>query len=94
MVKYLIRRILSVIPVLLGVSIVVFLMVHLIPGDPVQHILGEFAAPERVEQLRNQLGLNDPLPVQYFNFLGKALHGDLGRSLISNTPVITDQRAP
>lgn len=90
MVKYLIRRILSVIPVLLGVSIVVFLMVHLIPGDPVQHILGEFAAPERVEQLRNQLGLNDPLPVQYFNFLGKALHGDLGRSLISNTPVITD----
>ena len=90
MVKYLIRRILSVIPVLLGVSIVVFLMVHLIPGDPVQHILGEFAAPERVEQLRNQLGLNDPLPVQYFNFLGKALHGDLGRSLISNTPVVTD----
>ncbi len=90
MLKYLIRRIISAIPVLLGVSVIVFLMIHLIPGDPVQHILGEFASPERVTELRNQLGLNDPLPIQYFKFLGKAIKGDLGRSLISNAPVVDE----
>ncbi|MBO8127044.1 MAG: ABC transporter permease [Firmicutes bacterium] len=90
MFKYLIRRILSIIPVLLGVSVVVFLMVHLIPGDPAMHILGEFASPERVEQLREQLGLNDPLPIQYLKFLSRAVQGDLGNSLISNKPVVQE----
>lgn len=90
MIKYLIRRILAAIPVLLGVSLIVFLMIHLIPGDPVQHILGEFASPERVAELRNQLGLNDPLPIQYLKFLSKAIRGDLGRSLISNVPVVDE----
>ncbi len=90
MIKYLIRRIIAAIPVLLGVSLIVFLMIHLIPGDPVQHILGEFASPERVAELRNQLGLNDPLPIQYLKFLSKAIRGDLGRSLISNVPVVDE----
>lgn len=94
MIKYLIRRIFSAIPVLLGVSLLVFLMVHLIPGDPAQHILGEFASPERVQELRDQLGLNDPLPIQYLNFLAKAVQGDLGKSLLSNAPVVQEiQRA-
>lgn len=90
MIKYLIRRIIAAIPVLLGVSLIIFLMIHLIPGDPVQHILGEFASPERVAELRNQLGLNDPLPIQYLKFLSKAIRGDLGRSLISNVPVVDE----
>lgn len=82
MTKYILNRILLTIPVLLGVSIAVFSMLHLVPGDPVMAMFAETGASGRqVEEVRERLGLNDPLPVQYFRFLGNALRGDLGKSL-------------
>jgi ABC-type dipeptide/oligopeptide/nickel transport system permease component len=87
MVRFLVRRILLTIPVLLGVATLVFALIHLIPGDPVQAMLGETAAPEDVAALRTQLGLDKPLLVQYAAFLRGAASGDLGRSLRTNQPV-------
>jgi peptide/nickel transport system permease protein len=85
--KYVIRRLIGAIPVLLGVSLLVFLMVHMIPGDPVRYLLGEFATPEAIQSLRQQMGLNDPLPVQYAHYLGRVVSGDLGTSLITKVSV-------
>ena len=87
MTAYIIRRFLGLIPVLVGISIVVFLLLRLTPGDPATVMLGERATPEKVAELRAQLGLDRPLWVQYFDFAGRILHGDLGRSIISNDPV-------
>lgn len=84
------QRLLAAVPVLLGVSILVFLMIHLIPGDPARQIAGMDARPEEVERIRDELGLNDPLPVQYVRYLGDLLKGDFGRSLHSRRPVIED----
>jgi len=81
------RRVLSLVPVLIGISIVVFLLLRLTPGDPATIMLGERATPEKVAVLREQLGLNRPLWVQYAEFLGRTVRGDLGRSIISNNPV-------
>ncbi len=75
-------------PVLLGISIAVFLMMHLVPGDPAKMMLGELAVnKDVVDNLRHQLGLDDPVPVQYWRFLTGVLHGDLGRSILENQPV-------
>jgi peptide/nickel transport system permease protein len=87
MLSYIVRRILSLIPVLIGVSIIVFLFIHMIPGDPVLAILGERATVENVERARHELGLDRPLWEQYFLYVDKIFHGDLGRSIRSNTPV-------
>lgn len=87
MAQYVLRRLMATVPILLGVTIVVFLFLHLIPGDPARVILGERATPEALEQVREELGLNDPLYVQYLRFLGRLLRGDLGRSIVSNTRV-------
>ncbi|MGE5585859.1 MAG: ABC transporter permease [Bacillota bacterium] len=87
MSQYVLRRLIATIPILLGVTIVVFMFLHLVPGDPARVILGERATPEALEQVREQLGLNDPLHVQYFRFMGRLLEGDLGRSIVSNTRV-------
>lgn len=87
MLAFIIRRIISLIPVLIGVSIIVFFFIHLIPGDPVLAILGERATVENVERARHELGLDRPLWEQYFLYLDKIFHGDLGRSIRSNTPV-------
>src|SRR5688572_22128191 len=87
MVRFLIRRLVLTIPVLLGVATLVFALIHLVPGDPVQSMLGESAAPADVADLRRRLGLDRPLPEQYLAFLGGALTGDLGRSLRTNQPV-------
>lgn len=81
MTSYVIRRLVAILPVLLGISVIVFLIMHLIPGDPVLVMLGEKASPERAEELRRALGLYDPLHVQYGRFLLRALQGDLGRSI-------------
>ncbi|MEW6398619.1 MAG: ABC transporter permease [Bacillota bacterium] len=81
MTSYIARRLVAILPVLLGISIIVFLIMHLIPGDPVLVMLGEKASPERAEELRRALGLYDPLHVQYGRFLLRALQGDLGRSI-------------
>ena len=87
---YAIRRTLTVIPVLLGVSILVFSFIHLIPGDPAITMLGERATPERVAQVRRQLGLDRPLYEQYAIYLGKVVRGDLGVSIVRGDPVLTD----
>jgi len=81
MSKYILRRLLMLIPVLLGISIVVFAFIHLIPGDPVVTILGSEYTEETAEQLRHVLGLDRPLYIQYLNWLGRALRGSLGRSI-------------
>ena len=72
---------------LFGVSIIVFMMVHFIPGDPVTYILGDFATEEAVEKLESQLGLDKPLVVQYFSYMWGALQGDLGTSYITGYTV-------
>lgn len=75
---------------MLGVSLVVFFMVRAIPGDPAQILLGQQATPERVAELRAQLGLDQPLPVQYVVFLRDAITGDLGDSIVTGQPVVVE----
>jgi peptide/nickel transport system permease protein len=87
MLSYIIKRVLGVIPVLLCVSMLVFGFVRLIPGDPALVMLGERATPENIARVREQLGLNKPVYEQYLIFLGNALHGDLGRSILRQEPV-------
>lgn len=81
MLRFLLRRLLMVVPTLIGGSILVFAAVRIIPGDPVQMMLGDNVAAGDLERLRAQLGLNDPLPIQYLHWLGQIGHGDFGRSL-------------
>ncbi len=87
MTRFFVRRLLLTIPVLLGVATLVFSLIHVVPGDPVQSMLGESAAPEDVNDLRRRLGLDRPLYVQYFAFLRGAASGDLGTSLRTNQSV-------
>lgn len=89
MKKYLIKRLLAVIPVLFVVSLIIFSLVHLAPGGPAQAILGDQASMEDIERLTERMGLNDPLPVQYFDWLGDLFRGDLGVSYGSGEPVAT-----
>ena len=84
---YILRRLLQMIPVLLGVVFLVFSLMHLVPGDPAMIMAGERASPVQLEQMRERLGLNDPLHVQYLRYLGNAMRGDLGRSVRNNRPV-------
>ena len=85
--RYVVERIAWAIPVLLGASFVAFIMIHLAPGDPARFMLGERATAEQVEQLRRELGLHQPLYVQYYDFLASAVQGDLGSSVRTNQPV-------
>lgn len=87
MLKYVLKRILQLIPMLLVLSIIVFLMVRMIPGDPVKNMLGIDVPQEMVEIERERLGLNDPYIVQYGRFLNELLHGDLGTSIVTGNPV-------
>ena len=89
--RYLVKRLLAAIPVLFGVSVVVFAMLHLVPGDPVKMMLSEFqTSPEQIARLRAQLHLDEPLPQQFGRFLWNALHGDLGYSVRTRRPVLTE----
>jgi peptide/nickel transport system permease protein len=90
MLAFLTGRLLQAIPVLFGVSLAVFLMVHLIPGDPAALIAGNEATRADVENVRQSLGLDRPLPVQYVSFVGKALTGDLGKSFRTGRPVLEE----
>src|SRR5213593_3153174 len=81
------RRLLLTIPVVLGVATLVFSLIHLVPGDPVQAMLGESASPADITELRGRLGLDRPLVVQYGRFLAGLAKGDLGTSLRTNQPV-------
>ena len=92
MIQYVIRRLLQAIPVLLGVSIVVFFGLHVIPGDVAQMILGDKATPQALAHLREQLGLNQPMWIQFWNFLSHVVVGDFGTSLRTQNPVWQDIR--
>ena len=89
---YLIRRLLLTVPVLLGVATLVFALIHLVPGDPAQAMLGEGASQQEVQKLRGTLGLDRPLLVQYRSFLRGITRGDLGTSFRYNTPVTVQIR--
>ena len=88
MYRYILKRIGMLIPVLLGVSFVIFTLMHYAPGDPVRMLLGNSATNEQVEAMRESMGLNDPLLLQYLNYMKNLLlHGDLGKSYVHNSPV-------
>lgn len=87
MASYIVKRILSLIPVLFVVSIVIFMIVHLTPGDPASVMLGEEASAEQIGELREQLGLNLPIYEQYVHWVGGVLKGDLGSSYFMKQPV-------
>jgi peptide/nickel transport system permease protein len=93
LVEFIGRRILQIIPVLLGVSIIVFFMVRAIPGDPAQILLGQTATQEQVQAMRAQMGLDKPVPVQYVLFLRDAFTGDLGESIVTGRPVTVELMA-
>lgn len=86
-VGFLVRRILLTVPVLLGVATLVFSLIHLVPGDPAQAMLGDGASPQDIAELRTSLGLDRPLPAQYAAFMKSAVTGDLGRSFRTGQPV-------
>ena len=88
MIRYVIKRLLSAIPLLILISIIVFSLIHIIPGDPIKIMLGIYGDHELVETLKVQLNLDKPIAVQYFLWMGKVLHGDLGLSIRSKTPVL------
>lgn len=87
MARYILRRVLLLLPVLLGISILVFLLLHLIPGDPAQVFLGQDATPAEIARLHHILGLDAPLTVQYGRFLSRLARGDLGTSINQDVPV-------
>ena len=88
--RYAVRRALTIVPVLLGVSLLVFSFIHLIPGDPALTMLGERATPEKVAEVRTRLGLDRPIWQQYLLYVGNALRGDLGVSIVRGDPVASD----
>jgi peptide/nickel transport system permease protein len=88
--RYIARRLLNLIPVILGITLLVFAFLHFIPGDPAQVLAGQRATPQAIAAIREQLGLNKPLPVQYILFLGNLLRFNLGYSIISGASVIQE----
>jgi len=94
--RFILHRFLSLIPTVLGISVLVFLMIQLIPGDPAEMMLGERASEQSLKELREELGLNRPLYVQYGLFLSRLVRGDLGRALKTNERITTEiaQRFP
>lgn len=90
MTAYILKRLISLVPVLFGLSIIVFLVMAMIPGDPATAILGSYATPENVARINRDLGLDKPLIEQYFIWISNVLQGDLGRSFALNRPVIDE----
>jgi ABC-type dipeptide/oligopeptide/nickel transport system permease component len=91
--RYIVKRILILIPLLLAISLFTFFLVHLAPGDPIATQFGmnmKRMEPERIEAIREELGLNDPLAVQYLRYLGNLLNGDMGQSLTTKKPVLDE----
>jgi len=88
--KYILRRFLYMIPVLIGVSLIIFTVLYLTPGDPAMMILGEDAGQEAIEELREEMGLNNTFLVRFFNYLRGALNGDLGTSYTTGQPVLDE----
>lgn len=93
MFKYIVQRLIAAVPTLFGVATIVFLMLRMLPGDPARMIAGVLASETDVETIRRQLGLDQPLLVQYTSFLGRLLHLDLGQSARSSQPVLNEVMA-
>ena len=96
MLRYICKRLLLMIPTLLGITLIVMLFIEITPGDPARLMLGDQATEESVAELRSNLGLNDPLPVRYVRYIGNVLQGDLGTSYFTKRPVMNEiwQRFP
>jgi peptide/nickel transport system permease protein len=96
MLRYIVKRVLITIPVLLGVTFIIFAMMFFTPGDPARLILGDFATEEEVTALRSGMGLEDPFFIQYFHYMKGIFHGDLGNSYVNGIPVAVEiaQRLP
>ena len=90
MLNYIVRRLLGAIPVLFGLSIILFAFIHLLPGDPAAAILGQHARPELIAALHQRLGLDLPLWQQYLNYVNGLIHGDFGTDYINNRDVLTE----
>jgi ABC-type dipeptide/oligopeptide/nickel transport system permease component len=90
MLRYIARRVVALIPILVGVSAAAFLLIHLIPGDPATVYLGEHATPESIARVQHEFGLDQPLPVQYGVYLWHAIRGDFGQSLETHRQVIVE----
>jgi len=88
--RYVVRRLLLLVPVLLGVSVIIFMVLHLSPGDPAEIMLGSQATQADLDRLRAELGLTEPLYVQYVHWLGLVARGDLGRSIWMKRPVLAE----
>ena len=93
MLKFIVKRLLALIPVLIGVTFLVYFIMSLAPGDPARLILGEQARPEDIEALREEMGLNDPFLVQYGRYMFKLVQGDMGTSYKTKNPVSTEEFA-
>src|SRR5215216_3539133 len=90
MLRYVVRRLMLLVPILLGVSILIFFWVHALPGNPASALLGERATPELVKQYKERYGLDKPMPVQYWEYLKVTLHGDLGVSIVTRQTVVSE----
>ena len=90
MVKYIVKRLLLLIPIILGVSAIIFTLKTLTPGDPARQILGNDATEEQIQEKREELGLNDPAVVQYFRYIAGIVHGDFGESYRTGEPVLSE----
>ena len=90
MSKYIIKRLISVIPTLLGIVLIVFILMAITPGSPAKAMLGNNARPEAIEALNRELGFYDPLPIRFFNYLLDVLHGNLGNSYRTGQPILPD----
>ena len=93
MLVYIGKRLLMLIPVLIGITIIVQILISVTPGDPAKLMLGTKATPEKVEELREELGLNDPIIVRYFRYMNGVFHGDFGKSYTTKRPVIEEMAA-
>lgn len=92
MAAYILKRLLQLIPVLIGVSLISFFLIRMLPGDPVLLVVPETATAADIAAARTRLGLDQPIPVQYWHYLGNVLQGDFGTSITTNRPVATDLR--
>jgi peptide/nickel transport system permease protein len=90
MLRYVVRRLMLLVPILLGVSILIFFWVHALPGNPASALLGERATPQLVKQYKERYGLDKPMPVQYWEYLKVTLHGDLGVSIVTRQTVVSE----
>src|SRR5579884_801590 len=87
MVSFAIRRLIQTIPVVFLTTVLIFLLLHLVPGDPAEAIAGPDATPAEIQTVRHELGIDQPLPVQYVLWIGRLVHGDFGQSYVNQLPV-------